>query len=175
MSPTVTIRSTRRFSRRHFRVRTPRESCHHRSPPITGHRFYNPDSGRWLNRDPSEERGGLNLCAFVFNNPMGAIDPDGQVPWLFVAGLTKATYHFVLACYYCAKANQCKNAAQDAINRAAAQFSDLQDLMDWLRTAKPGTECGPLAAQCAQQSLQFTVWLMGSVVLKYGVKITVIK
>jgi len=26
----------------------------------TGHRFYNPDAGRWLNRDPIEEEGGFN-------------------------------------------------------------------------------------------------------------------
>ncbi len=35
-----------------------------------GYRFYNPNHGRWLSRDPIEEQGGLNLMAFVENNPL---------------------------------------------------------------------------------------------------------
>ncbi len=36
-------------------------------------------SGRpvWPNRDPLEERGGINLYGFVGNNPSNATDPDG--------------------------------------------------------------------------------------------------
>lgn len=30
-----------------------------------GYRYYNPEMGRWLNRDPIEEEGGLNLYGFV--------------------------------------------------------------------------------------------------------------
>ena len=30
-----------------------------------GYRFYNPNMGRWLNRDPIEEQGGHNLYGFV--------------------------------------------------------------------------------------------------------------
>jgi hypothetical protein len=39
--------------------------------------FYNPDTGRWLSRDPIEERGGMNLHAFVNNNPLRYVDPLG--------------------------------------------------------------------------------------------------
>ncbi|MGB0581440.1 MAG: RHS repeat-associated core domain-containing protein, partial [Limisphaerales bacterium] len=42
-----------------------------------GHRFYNPDSGRWLNRDPIGEAGGLNLQAFVRNSTIDLFDPLG--------------------------------------------------------------------------------------------------
>jgi hypothetical protein len=45
--------------------------------------FYNPTTGRWLNRDPIEERGGKNLDAFVRNNPTGAIDKLGLVTGSF--------------------------------------------------------------------------------------------
>ncbi len=38
-----------------------------------GYRYLNPATGRWLNRDPIAERGGLNLYAFD-----GGIDPLGQ-------------------------------------------------------------------------------------------------
>ena len=39
-----------------------------------GFRFYSPGQGRFLNRDPIEEEGGLNLYAFVGNDPVNAID-----------------------------------------------------------------------------------------------------
>jgi RHS repeat-associated protein len=42
-----------------------------------GYRFYDPNLQRWLNRDPIGEEGGLNLNAFVFNNPILWIDPFG--------------------------------------------------------------------------------------------------
>jgi RHS repeat-associated protein len=42
-----------------------------------GRRFYAPWLGRWLNRDPIQEQGGLNLYGFVGNNGVGKIDPLG--------------------------------------------------------------------------------------------------
>jgi len=42
------------------------------------HAFYNPQPGRWLNRDPIEEAGGRNLYGFVLNNPTSHWDPDGR-------------------------------------------------------------------------------------------------
>jgi RHS repeat-associated protein len=49
-----------------------------------GHRYYNPSTGRWPNRDPLGERGGKNLYNFVSNNPQGIIDPDGRYWWLLI-------------------------------------------------------------------------------------------
>jgi len=43
-----------------------------------GYRFYNPDSGRWLNRDPLGESGGKNLFSFALNFPTGAYDTLGE-------------------------------------------------------------------------------------------------
>jgi RHS repeat-associated protein len=42
-----------------------------------GYRFYLPNEGRWLNRDPIEEMGSLNLYQYVKNNPVGFVDPLG--------------------------------------------------------------------------------------------------
>ncbi len=43
----------------------------------SGRRYYNPALGRWVNRDPIGERGGLNLYGFVENSPVSHIDPYG--------------------------------------------------------------------------------------------------
>jgi len=42
-----------------------------------GYRYYNPRLGRWMNWDPIEERGGVNLYGFVQNAPSINIDPTG--------------------------------------------------------------------------------------------------
>jgi RHS repeat-associated protein len=42
-----------------------------------GYRYYQPDRGRWLTRDPIGERGGQNLYLFVNNNPQWFVDPLG--------------------------------------------------------------------------------------------------
>ena len=39
-----------------------------------GYRHYDPATGRWLNRDPIGELGGLNLYAFVKNRPLNVLD-----------------------------------------------------------------------------------------------------
>jgi RHS repeat-associated protein len=38
------------------------------------YRYYNPSTGRWLSRDPINERGGRNLYATLGNNPLNAVD-----------------------------------------------------------------------------------------------------
>ncbi|MCI5142391.1 MAG: RHS repeat-associated core domain-containing protein, partial [Candidatus Electrothrix sp. ATG1] len=42
-----------------------------------GYRFYSPSVGRWINRDPIGEAGGINLYGFVQNNPIIFWDPFG--------------------------------------------------------------------------------------------------
>ena len=53
-----------------------------------GYRYYSPDMGRWLSRDPIEERGGLNLYAFVNNDPVNHYDKLGNKCCVF-------TYPFI--------------------------------------------------------------------------------
>jgi RHS repeat-associated protein len=43
-----------------------------------GYRFYNPDTARWLTRDPIEESGGANLYEYCSNEPVGRYDPLGE-------------------------------------------------------------------------------------------------
>ncbi len=43
-----------------------------------GFRYYSPETGRWLNRDPIGESGGLNLNGFFNNNAIDFFDKDGR-------------------------------------------------------------------------------------------------
>ena len=44
---------------------------------LTLYRAYNPKLGMWLSRDPIAENGGINLYAYVGNNPVNWWDPYG--------------------------------------------------------------------------------------------------
>ena len=44
-----------------------------------GYRFYVPLLGRWINRDPIGEDGGVNLNAYGGNDPLGSVDYFGLV------------------------------------------------------------------------------------------------
>jgi RHS repeat-associated protein len=54
---------------------------------LTQGRPYDADLGRWLSRDPIEEKGGLNLFAYVFNNPVNFYDPKGENAVTTVGGI----------------------------------------------------------------------------------------
>ena len=43
------------------------------------YRAYDPDLGRWLNRDPIAETGGTNLYRYVHNNSMNLTDSQGLI------------------------------------------------------------------------------------------------
>jgi RHS repeat-associated protein len=43
-----------------------------------GYRYYNPETGRWLSRDPIEEKGGLNLYGFAKNDAIRNVDVLGK-------------------------------------------------------------------------------------------------
>src|SRR6056297_28042 len=53
---------------------------------ISGHRFYNPDLGRWVSRDPIGERGGLNLYIFILNRAPITVDKLGLIDLCSIVG-----------------------------------------------------------------------------------------
>ena len=61
---------------------SPRKSCSPKTPirdqvQLPGLRYYSPELGRWVNRDPIGERGGVNLLAFTENRPVDRLDRLG--------------------------------------------------------------------------------------------------
>jgi len=52
---------------------------------LTLYRVYSADLGRWLNRDPIGERGGLNLYGFVRNDSVDRFDKLGLASWVWDA------------------------------------------------------------------------------------------
>ncbi len=87
---------------------------------LTLNRAYKADLGRWLNRDPIREAGGLNLFAYVANNPTLFIDPTGlQAGWKpltsndFSSGLRAELEAICCRCYNTeAEKADCKNLAR---------------------------------------------------------------
>ena len=51
-----------------------------------GYRFYDPVTGRWINRDPIEEEGGVNLYGFCGNHGLDFVDPFGLEYRLKIVG-----------------------------------------------------------------------------------------
>ncbi len=56
-----------------------------------GYRFYSPSLGRWLNRDPIEEEGGIGLYGYIWNSPVNLFDALGNEPEITVEGPTFMT------------------------------------------------------------------------------------
>lgn len=92
------------------------------------HAFYNPESGRWLNRDPIDERGGLNLNAFCHNKPLDISDPDGRNPAagvLVIGGVTVTVGECVLlAVTTCMAIPPCRDALIDLVRSGVREIGD---------------------------------------------------
>lgn len=53
-----------------------------------GYRYYSPEMGRWVSRDPIGERGGINLYGMVGNDAVNKLDRLGNAPVNYNCGGT---------------------------------------------------------------------------------------
>jgi RHS repeat-associated protein len=142
-----------------------------------GYRYYSPRLGRWINRDPVEELGGLNLNAALLNGPIDHADPDGRALVSAVVStimLGNAASNLIQACYCCYLFGKCKFNAIQAAQAAMAQWNNLlatktgEDYVDTLANAKRqmlgagfGTECADLGACCLKKGAKAVLWITG--------------
>ncbi|MBI3130542.1 MAG: transglycosylase SLT domain-containing protein [Acidobacteria bacterium] len=56
---------------------------------LAQYRAYDPSLGRWISRDPAGIADGLNMYAYVSNDPINMLDPDGMAgsPWAGANGV----------------------------------------------------------------------------------------
>ncbi len=110
---------------------------------ISGYRFYNPELGRWVNRDPIEERGGLNVYGFVGNGPTVYIDMIG-LTWSRSLISGKETTHDGILGYEMEIANvlpipsQCPSAPSQAWQMNVGTIYVVSDLTNYTLRKYPG-------------------------------------
>jgi len=97
-----------------------------------GYRYYSPNTGRWISRDPIGERGGINLYGFVGNGPVGYVDPLGLT--LFTPPGSREGHHVTF-----------KDWAGLAQAKVHLLVEGLQDFAEGLQYAHPSQGMGAYA------------------------------
>ena len=71
-------------------------------------RMYSPTLGRFMQADPTGAKGGINLYAYVYNDPLNLIDPFGLCPACQTSGSSflQSTVNVVPGAYYAGLAQQ---------------------------------------------------------------------
>lgn len=70
-------------------------------------RAFDPTHGRWLNRDPSEEAGGLNLYEYGIDDPVNIVDPRGKfgvIGWVAIGVIAVVAGGLIYVYYVCNEA-----------------------------------------------------------------------
>ena len=115
-----------------------------------GYRYYSPNLGRWLNRDPVGELGGMNLYGFLNNEPLSRLDPHGR----FIIDVGAGLYQ-LMKCRCCLKKN--KNIVGDANDKLNSWMNetgntnlcDIDAMQHCLGGALAGKKCGETCARIA--------------------------
>ncbi|PYC24223.1 toxin [Pseudomonas jessenii] len=85
-----------------------------------GARYYAPWLQRWISADPAGEVDGLNLYAFVGNDPIGHVDVNGETRLPFLDEINAGTDRIIAS----QNTSYAKNAQRLAEKRMARQMND---------------------------------------------------
>jgi hypothetical protein len=139
-----------------------------------GYRFYDPNLQRWLNRDPLEERGGLNLYCLGANNPLDGFDPNGSAwfrwpPAPLAAAIAQLMRSFagnaMSGCYSCGMSGAACRACCDAITvggMAAAGALSLKAMLPCLALPPPWNGLCAVAMEAAMMKALIDIGMAGT-------------
>ena len=155
---------------------------------VSGLRYYSPGLGRWVNRDPIGELGGINLMGFVHNEAISTYDPLGLIwpalflekavecglstmlQWVADAGLEGIKGVFVCSRYVEAECTKLSNPPSEPVRakinvKIGAMPSEISK--DWLKcmatagTLPPSMEISTgseLTFKCVDQGVRYSIW-----------------
>lgn len=139
-----------------------------------GFRYYSPEMGRWLSRDPIGELGGMNLYGMCQNDPVSNVDVDGRivfVPILLLAMKTAsyagAAINACMAVYSCSKCQECWNRSVETTEWASEMLKNNEEA--FVQVAKTsGWECSSLCKECVLSSFKTAIFFTVSKVITVG-------
>ena len=115
-------------------------------------RAYDPTLGRWINRDPSGEYGGVNLYGYIGENPIEFNDPLGLC-YSNAAGVLKCLQAFQEALEKQKKIlDKAAADAEAAFNAALNQAKDVSAIIEGFDAARDSIESILESAYTAQTS-----------------------
>jgi len=88
-------------------------------------RYYSPANGRWLNRDSIQEKGGINLFAYLLNCPIYGNDPLGNADYNAASVTAAAGAGATIAETDGAQVNEIFALASDAVDAAELEADEV--------------------------------------------------
>lgn len=89
-----------------------------------GYRFYSPELGRWINRDPISELGGWNLYGYIGNNPINSYDVIGLASMADMLNILELLIKAENVCR-----SVCNDEAADKISGWSKNLSEKNDVL----------------------------------------------
>ncbi len=130
-----------------------------------GFRYYNPDIGRWVNRDPIEEEGGLNVYGFVGNDPINSLDMLGMAKLKDIHELLEAVLAAKGPCECCPKVKAYLQCMEDGI---VGDNKDLIKALDALASDIGKAEKGAKNLKTATDAIDFLQDVFGKKIFDPG-------
>jgi RHS repeat-associated protein len=100
-----------------------------------GHRFYAFSLGRWMSRDPIEEKGGINMFCFIKNNTISYFDIIGlAVPAIVIGAIIGGGVTLIVAGYGWIQDSICKDEVRVFRENCRRKTEEKKE---WCRTRYP--------------------------------------